>query len=428
LLAGIYNQGANGVPELTIDPARGTTSAPASAATFARLRPVLVPVVLGGSIVLASAVYSLVLEPPSGSALAGLVALFAAALMAESFPIPIESLPAGHSSLATVFFAGAAVLFGWAEATVLAVVARITIELVQRRPRVRSAHNIGSYALAASAAGATAGAFDRNSTAGLVLAVLGASVAYYGVNVMLLAGVVARWSAEPYVRIAANAIRWAALPLALTASGTLMLVVLWERAPLLSFALVGPVLAIALYQRSMHNALVATRLALTDPLTGLGNQRHFRERLQQELDSAAAEGRPLALCLLDVDRLKRVNDSFGHPAGDRLLELVGGCLRHGGEAYRVGGDEFALLLPGRDVDEAVEAAEAILIRTGALDPPEGAVSISGGLAVYPTHVVDRSELYRAADQALYRSKREGGRRVHVYQPEDPRPLGAAAFG
>jgi diguanylate cyclase (GGDEF)-like protein len=389
---------------------------------------VVVPVVALGSVVLVAAVASLFMSPPSAATLAGLAALLAAALLAESFPIPIESLPAGHASLATVFFAGGAVLFGWAEATVLAVVARATIEVVQRRPRVRSAHNIGAYALAASAAGVAAGAFNRNSTAGLVLAVLCASVAYYGVVIMLLAGVVSRWSAEPYARIAANAIRWAVLPLALSVSGTLMLVVLWDRAPLLSFALVGPVLAIALYQRSMHNALVATRLALTDPLTGLGNQRHFRERLEQELDSAAARGRPLALCLLDVDGLKRVNDSYGHPAGDRLLELVGGCLRHGGEAYRVGGDEFALLLPGRDVDEAVEAAEAVLARTAALDPPEGAVSISGGLAVYPTHVVNRSELYRAADQALYRAKREGGRRVHVYRPEDPRPLGAAAFG
>jgi diguanylate cyclase (GGDEF)-like protein len=411
-----------------IDPARGTMAAPASAATFSRLWPVIVPVVLLGSVVFVAAVVSLSMSPPSAATLAGLAALLAAALIAESFPIPIESLPAGHASLATVFFAGGAVLFGWAEATVLAVVARVTIEVVQRRPRVRSAHNIGAYALAASAAGAAASPFDRNGTAGLVAAVLCASVAYYGVVIMLLAGVVARWSAEPYVHIAANAIRWAVLPLALTVSGTLMLVVLWERAPLLSFALVGPVLAIALYQRSMHNALVATRLALTDPLTGLGNQRHFRERLEQELDAAAARGRPLALCLLDVDGLKRVNDSYGHPAGDRLLELVGGCLRHGGEAYRVGGDEFALLLPGRDVDDAVEAAEAVLTRTGALDPPEGSVSVSGGLAVYPTHVVDRSQLYRAADQALYRSKREGGRRVHVYQPEDPRPLGSAVFG
>lgn len=409
-----------------LDPTRGTAAAPASAATFSRLWPVVVPVVAAGSAVFVAAVTSLIVDPPSGETIAGMVALFAAALIAEWFPIPIESLPAGHASLATVFFAGTAVLFGWAPATVLAVAARVTIEIAQRRPPLRSAHNIGSYALAASSAGGVASVFDHESALGLVLAVLAASIAYYVVNVMLLAVVVARWSGDPYVSIAAHAIRWAALPLSLTASGTLMLVVLWERSPLLSLALVGPVLALALYQRSVHNVLVATRLALTDPLTGLGNQRHFRERLQQELENAESNGRPLALCLLDVDHLKRVNDTYGHPAGDRLLELIGGCLRHGGEAYRVGGDEFALLLPGRDVGPALEAAEAVLARTQALDPPEGPVSVSAGLAVFPTHVVDRSELYRAADQALYTSKREGGSRVRVYAPEDPRPVDAVA--
>ena len=77
-----------------------------------------------------------------------------------------------------------------------------------------------------------------------------------------------------------------------------MLAVLWERAPLLSLALVGPLLAVALYQRSAQRALVATRLALTDALTGLGNQRHFYERLQQELDTAAERraGRSRSSC------------------------------------------------------------------------------------------------------------------------------------
>lgn len=411
--------------QLRLGPRSGTAAAPASPATFSRLWPVVVPVVTAGAVVLVTAVATLIASPPSGETLAGMAALLVAALIAEWFPIPIESLPAGHASLATVFFAGTAVLFGWAPATVLAVAVRVTIEVAQRRPPLRSVFNVSSYALAAAAAGGMASLFDRDSTAGLVLAVLGASVAYYVVNVMLLAVVVARWSGEPYVSIAANAMRWAALPLALTASGTLMLVVLWERSPLLSLALVGPVLAIALYQRSVHNALVATRLALTDPLTGLGNQRHFRERLQQELENAESGRRPLALCLLDVDHLKRVNDTFGHPAGDRLLEAIAGCLRHGGEAYRVGGDEFALLFPGRDVARALEAAEAVLARTRALDPPEGPVSVSAGLAVFPTHVEDRSDLYRAADQALYISKREGGSRVRVYAPGDP-PVGAVA--
>jgi diguanylate cyclase (GGDEF)-like protein len=191
---------------------------------------------------------------------------------------------------------------------------------------------------------------------------------------------------------------------------------------LLSVALVGPLLAIALYQRSVHRALVATRLALTDSLTGLGNQRHFHERLQQELDAAASGTSSVALCILDVDGLKRVNDMYGHPVGDRLLERVAGCLRHGGEGFRVGGDEFALLLPGRDAEAAREIAAAVLARVATLDVSDGSqegVHVSAGVAVFPTHCRERNDLYRCADEALYASKRAGGNQVVVHTPPQP---------
>jgi diguanylate cyclase (GGDEF)-like protein len=197
-------------------------------------------------------------------------------------------------------------------------------------------------------------------------------------------------------------------------SGALMLAVLWERSPLLTLALVGPLLAVVLYERSAQQTLVATQLALTDGLTGLGNHRHFQERLQQELADAEASHRPLGLCLLDVDGLKHLNDTQGHPAGDELLARVGGSLRHGGEAFRVGGDEFAILLPGSDEPRSVETAEAVLERLATQD-----VRMSCGIAVFPD--VDRNDLYRSADEALYRSKREGLNRVVVYVP--PRPPG-----
>ena len=135
---------------------------------------------------------------------------------------------------------------------------------------------------------------------------------------------------------------------ALMASAALMLVVLWQRSPLLSAALVGPLLAIALYQRSTYRALRAMKLALTDPLTGLGNHRHFHDRLERELIEAERKGCSFSLCLIDVDDFKRVNDLFGHPAGDRVLSRLATTLRQNGEAFRLGGDEFALLLPQYD--------------------------------------------------------------------------------
>src|SRR5213078_5258746 len=121
------------------------------------------------------------------------------------------------------------------------------------------------------------------------------------------------------------------------------------------------------YQRALLRALRAVRLALTDPLTGLGNHRHFHERLARELEHALRYGRPLAICLVDVDDFKRINDRFGHPAGDRVLSMVASRLRQTGEAFRLGGDEFALLLPGYDESAALAAASSIVERISALD-------------------------------------------------------------
>lgn len=198
---------------------------------------------------------------------------------------------------------------------------------------------------------------------------------------------------------------------------------------LLAVALGGPLLAVALYRLSVRGALEATRLALTDQLTGLGNYRRFLERLERDGAAAEASGRPLALCLLDVDNFKRVNDRFGHPAGDRVLAEVATCLRHGGESFRLGGDEFALLLTGRDEAAALEIAGAVLRRVRAAAYSHGhPVTVSAGVAVLPGSGVERGGLVRAADAALYRAKGDGRDCVRAHRAElgwDPaRLLGA----
>ena len=205
---------------------------------------------------------------------------------------------------------------------------------------------------------------------------------------------------------------------ALMASAALMLVVLWQRSPFLSAALVGPLLAIALYQRSTYRALRAMRLALTDPLTGLGNHRHFHDRLERELIEAERNGESFSLCLVDVDDFKRVNDLFGHPAGDRVLSRLATTLRQNGEAFRLGGDEFALLLPEYDESEAVATAESIIERIANLGLDSiGSVTVSAGVATFPRQAPDRGELIRLADSALYWAKENGKNRVHVYRPD-----------
>jgi diguanylate cyclase (GGDEF)-like protein len=200
------------------------------------------------------------------------------------------------------------------------------------------------------------------------------------------------------------------------ASAALMLVVLWERSPALSIALVGPLLAIALYQRSTFKAIRAMRLALTDPLTGLGNHRHFHERLQRELTEAEQQGKTLSLCLVDIDDFKRVNDRYGHPVGDRVLGQVASRLRQGGESFRLGGDEFAVLLPGLDDRAAISVARSIVERVSAGEVEQvGSITVSAGVASFPAQGVGRDELIRLADSALYWAKEDGKNRARTYQ-------------
>ena len=201
-------------------------------------------------------------------------------------------------------------------------------------------------------------------------------------------------------------------------SAALMLVVLWQRSPFLSAALVGPLLAIALYQRSTFRELRAMRLALTDPLTGLGNHRHFHDRLEREIADSSAQGYPLSLCLVDIDDFKRINDRFGHPGGDKVLAQLATNLRQGGEAFRLGGDEFAILLPGRDEEGSRMAAEAIIERIAAVEfEPAGPITISAGIATVPEEELSRDELVRRADSALYWAKEYGKNQVRVYRPD-----------
>ncbi|MGH3005782.1 MAG: HD-GYP domain-containing protein, partial [Gaiellaceae bacterium] len=130
------------------------------------------------------------------------------------------------------------------------------------------------------------------------------------------------------------------------------------------------------------------------------------------------EGFALTVCLLDIDNFKQINDRFGHPVGDRVLAQVAARLRQGGEAFRLGGDEFALLLPRRDEHEGLSVAKSILERVAEGDCEHGGrLSMSAGVASYPQHGVERSELVRVADSALYLAKEHGKNTVRVYRPD-----------
>jgi len=378
-----------------------------------RLWPLVVPVVAAGFGVVGLAAWNLAVSGAGWRTFGGIGLLLAAAVLAEAFPVPVESLPGGYVSLAAVFVVGTSLIYGWDAAVLVAFPTRSLLELVNRRPRVRLAYNSSVYALGGAAAGGAASLVDRPYSVGaLIVAALLASLADYVVNLGLVAAVIARWAGEPFVPFLTRSLRSTAIPFALMAPISLMLYILWERSPLLSVALVGPLIAVLLYERSVHRALAAMRLALTDPLTGLGNRRHFLERLERALDEAEAARAPLTLCLIDVDDFKSVNDRFGHPVGDRVLVQVGSCLRRGGEAFRVGGDEFALILPGRDEEAGIAVASSILDRLVATPSEQiGKVTASAGVATYAASGVDRSALVRTADDALYHAKTSGKNQV-----------------
>jgi diguanylate cyclase (GGDEF)-like protein len=183
-------------------------------------------------------------------------------------------------------------------------------------------------------------------------------------------------------------------------------------------AILGPALAVLLYRFSIRSSLEAGRLAFTDELTGLGNDRRFLERLERDLDRAEANAETVALYLIDVDDFKRINDRYGHPAGDRVLVEVAASLRRGGEAFRLGGDEFALLVPRRDDELVLGIAESVVSRIAEVDAGHGArLTVSVGVAVFPEHGLGRSELMRAADDALYRAKVDGKNCARIYQQD-----------
>src|SRR3954470_4725822 len=163
-------------------------------------------------------------------------------------------------------------------------------------------------------------------------------------------------------------------------------------------------------------------LANEDLLTGLPNKRAFDDRLETELRRAAREYYPVALVVLDLDRFKQINDTWGHPVGDealvKLAQHVEAELRAGDICGRVGGDEFVLALVRADA----HSAERVLGRLrraleGVTIGPAGErLAFSAGIAEFPRHATEREQLVRCADSALYRGKAYGRGRAAIYTP------------
>jgi diguanylate cyclase (GGDEF)-like protein len=380
----------------------------------------------GLAIALAAAI-SFAAARPSARELAGPLVLLLASTVASRYPVANEDAESSGITLSFVFATSGIVLFGWDTGVLLALAGPASMQLLERRPLERVAYNASVFAIGAAVAAGLVAFVDGSGTENLVAQVIVSAAAQYAVSLLLVSAAVARSARRAFAPLVESAARATIVPLALMTSAALVLVVVWQRSPLLSAALVGPLLAISLYQRSAYQALSAMRLALTDPLTGLANHRSFHERVQRELVRADARNVPFTLCLIDIDDFKCVNDLFGHPVGDNVLAQVGARLRQNGEVFRLGGDEFALLLPARSAEEAFPVAQSVLSRIAALDLGDvGSVTASAGIASFPTQALDRDELIRRADSALYWAKGHGKNRAATFARELDHAAPAAA--
>jgi diguanylate cyclase (GGDEF)-like protein len=163
--------------------------------------------------------------------------------------------------------------------------------------------------------------------------------------------------------------------------------------------------------------------ALRDPLTGLGNHRAFHEELDRQVAASERYAVPLSLLLIDLDDFKAVNDQRGHAGGDRVLRTFGQLLnvavRRADRAFRVGGDEFAVLLPHTDLAGARIVANRLLsqslqptLRISDFEP----ISFSGGMSAVPEFAASPAQLYSQADAALYVAKRQGRTAIAIFTP------------
>jgi diguanylate cyclase (GGDEF)-like protein len=166
-------------------------------------------------------------------------------------------------------------------------------------------------------------------------------------------------------------------------------------------------------------------LSVTDSLTGLFNRRYFEERFFEELNRSDRHNLSFSLAMIDIDDFKLFNDSEGHLAGDEILKSIANiskdCLRISDVIARFGGEEFAVIMPQTEKEEAILVSERIRKSIKEQIPstwsvfPKKAITVSIGVATFPYDGKERKELIRNADKALYMAKMEGKDRTVIWQ-------------
>jgi diguanylate cyclase (GGDEF)-like protein/PAS domain S-box-containing protein len=172
--------------------------------------------------------------------------------------------------------------------------------------------------------------------------------------------------------------------------------------------------------QELHATLVEQ--ATRDSLTGLYNRRYFNETIEHEFARAKRDSYPVCVMIMDIDLFKQINDSYGHALGDEALKVLSSLInvniRAGDIAYRYGGDEFVVVLPGAGIEIATRRADMISKAFNAstihVSIETVAATISVGISMFPEHGKNGNEILRCADSALYQAKQSGRNRVHVW--------------
>ncbi|MGW4641432.1 putative bifunctional diguanylate cyclase/phosphodiesterase [Sphaerisporangium sp. NPDC004334] len=353
-------------------------------------------------------------------------------VLGELRPIVVSSSRlAGGTATSTLFTFAVLLYHGLSVAVLVHSLALVVSGLVHRRAWHRVLFNVSQVTLATTAAAVVLAAFGHHPHPAApwvpegtdIAAVALAAVAYFVVRGLLVCGAVALHERRSLPRVIRTSIGHQSLVYAALLGLAPLVVVVMSRSPALTPLFVAPLAALyftaSLSVRRDHQAM-------HDGLTSLPNRKLLIVRTEEALAEAREDVR-VGLLLLDLDRFKEVNDTLGHPVGDRLLQIVAHRLTHsvrpGDVVARLGGDEFAVLLPTvRDATAAREVAARLRV---ALTEPvrlEGMtfdLDASIGIALYPDHAPDFELLLQRSDVAMYFAK-EGRTGVEVYLAEKDR--------
>jgi diguanylate cyclase (GGDEF)-like protein/PAS domain S-box-containing protein len=162
---------------------------------------------------------------------------------------------------------------------------------------------------------------------------------------------------------------------------------------------------------------------IRDPLTDLFNRRYLQETLEREVSRAVRDNNPVSLIIMDIDYFKRINDSFGHSAGDQMLQAIGTLIKANIRLEdipcRYGGEEFLVVMPGASLQVAQQRAKTLHEKISALrvelESHEIQITVSLGVASFPAHGSNGEEILMRADRALYQAKKDGRNRISVFQ-------------